>query len=72
MEERIFDKFFDKIKFITKKNTSKDIAKLLGLANSTFCEKKRRDQIPYEAVVKFSEKYDVDIAWLLDLKKDNG
>jgi len=68
MEERKFNKFFEKIKFIAKKNTSKDIANLLGLASSTFSEKKYKDQIPYEQVVKFCEKYDVDIAWLLDLK----
>ena len=68
MKERIFDKFFDRIKFITKKSTSKDIAKLLCLPNSTFSEKKRKDQIPYEEVVKFCEKYDVDIVWLLDMK----
>ena len=63
-----FDECVHKIRYIERVNGDTDVAKALGMPLSTFSEHKKRGEIPVEFVLRYCEKRDVNIDWLL-LKK---
>lgn len=66
---RKFDDFNAKFKFIFRLRSDKEVAETLGIKNFTFSQAKKRDDIPYEKVVKFCKDKNVDLNWILNLKK---
>lgn len=67
---KIFDEFKNKFKFIFNLNTNKDIADALDIKTSTFASMQKRDEIPFEQVIKYCEDRAVDLNWVINLKKN--
>ncbi|GER92657.1 hypothetical protein A45J_0375 [hot springs metagenome] len=58
-------KIADRIKKLKGVLSDNDVAELLGMSRTAFAERKRRDSIPYEELVRFAEQESISLDWLL-------
>lgn len=58
-------KIADRIKKLKGVQSDSDVAELLGMSRTAFAERKRRDSIPYEELVRFAEQESISVDWLL-------
>ncbi len=55
----------DRIKEIKKLNSDLDVAEILGISRTALAERKRRSSIPFEEIIRFSDKEGLSHEWLL-------
>ncbi|MDY6904125.1 MAG: helix-turn-helix domain-containing protein [Thermodesulfobacteriota bacterium] len=60
-----FSDILNRIKEASGQKKDIDIANALNLKQSTFANAKKRDSIPYEALITFCNKNQINIHWLL-------
>ncbi|MCT7643860.1 helix-turn-helix domain-containing protein [Aliarcobacter butzleri] len=65
---KVFDEFNSKFKFIFGCNSDKEVAEKLQMRQTTFATMKKRDEVPYELVIKYCEDKQVKLDWILNLK----
>ena len=65
-----FDEFNSKFKFLFGLNKDREVAESLNIRKETFITRKRRDDIPYEQVIKYCEEKNVDLNWILNIKEN--
>jgi hypothetical protein len=65
-----FDEFNSKFKFLFGLKKDREVAESLNIRKETFITKKRRDDIPYEQVIKYCEEKNVDLNWILNIKEN--
>ena len=65
LNEISFDAVIDKIKSLKKIKFDYELAKLLKLEQSTLCEKRKRNALPYKEIIDFSVQENVSLDWLL-------
>jgi phage repressor protein C with HTH and peptisase S24 domain len=58
-------KIIDRIKELKKVSGDQEVADLLGMSRTALAERKRRESIPYDELVIFSDREGVLIDWLL-------
>jgi hypothetical protein len=63
---RHFDTIIDRIKAYKNLRYDIDVAELLGMTQSAFAERKRRNSIPYEEVMSFCEREGIPYGWIID------
>lgn len=63
---RDFDKIIERIKSHKNIRYDIDVAELLGMTQSAFAERKRRNSIPYEELIRLCDDEGISCQWLLD------
>jgi len=53
------------IKELKKLKSDTDVARVLGMKQSAFSERKKLNSIPYEQIALFCEKEELSLDWLL-------
>ena len=53
-----------KLKIHSKLKDDKDVAKLIGISNTAFCNHKARNTIPYKNLMAYCDKTGVSLDWL--------
>ncbi len=66
-----FNKFNTKFKELINRPKDKDVLLALDISKSTFATMKRNNQIPYDKVISYCKNREINLAWLLDIKKNN-
>lgn len=65
-----FDEFNSNFKFLFGLKKDREVAESLNIRKETFITRKRRDDIPYEQVIKYCEEKNVDLNWILNIKEN--
>jgi len=65
-QERVFDKIVERIKSFKGIRYDIDVAELLGMTQSAFAERKRRNSLPFQELIEFCDNEGVPYDWLLD------
>lgn len=65
-QKRDFDKITERIKAYKSIRYDIDVAELLGMTQSAFAERKRRNSIPYEELIRFCDEEKIPYQWLFD------
>ncbi|MBI5286351.1 MAG: helix-turn-helix domain-containing protein [Deltaproteobacteria bacterium] len=60
-----FIKIIDRLKGLRGLKSDTAIAEMLGMGQSTFAERKRRNSIPYGEIINFCDKEGLSLDWLL-------
>lgn len=66
---KTFDEFNSKFKFLFGFKTDKEVTEALNMKPTTFTSMSRRDAIPFEQVINYCKERNVDLNWILNLKK---
>ncbi len=64
--QREFEKIIERIKSFKGLRYDIDVAELLGMTQSAFAERKRRNSVPYEELIEFCDNEGVPYDWLLE------
>ncbi|TLS99926.1 helix-turn-helix domain-containing protein [Aliarcobacter cibarius] len=65
-----FDQLNSKMKFIFGLKTDKQVAETLELNISTYKNKKKDNEIPYDNVIRICKDKNIDLNWILNLKNN--
>lgn len=68
LKHRGFDRIIDRLKSAKNIRYDIDVAELLGLTQSAFAERKRRNSVPYEELMQLCDEEGISYDWLLDDK----
>ncbi len=66
--KRGFDTVIERIKRYKQLRYDVEVAGLLGMTQSAFAERKRRNSIPYEELIEFCDREGIPYDWLLEGK----
>lgn len=61
-----FSPVIDKIKSLKNVTFDSEVAKVLGIEQSTFSERRKRHSIPYKEIIDFAIKEKISLDWLLN------
>lgn len=70
ISKRDFEKIILRLKSAKNIRYDIDVAELLGMTQSAFAERKRRNSIPYEEIIRVCEEEGISFDWLLDGSPD--
>jgi transcriptional regulator with XRE-family HTH domain len=69
-EKTNFSPVIDKIKSLKNIKHDSELARILGIEQSTFSERRKRNSLPYKEIIDFAEKENISLDWLLNGRGD--
>lgn len=64
IKESLFDAVTERMQQVLNTDKQKDVADALGISPGDFGNRKKREKLPYEQIVEWASKRNVNINWL--------